>query len=255
MQVFISVEKARSAILETLSAQPDVQVDLDASMHQTLANDIISRESIPPFNNSGMDGYAVVSQDFSTLPVTLRVVDEIPAGAVSDVCVEPGTCAKIMTGAPVPAGADSVVPVEWVVDSSSEHVSFAKAPAAGSNIRKSGQDVQEGEIVITKGKTVTPPVIGMLATLGYAKVGVKVPPTVAVIATGDELISPSELLTPGKIRNSSGYALRSQVLDCGGQVLPPLLARDNKESIRKTVEHALSADVLVFAGGVSVGRL
>ena len=253
MQVFISVEEARSIILDTLSVQPAEEVELDGSMGRTLAADVISRESIPPFNNSGMDGYAVLSQDFGALPVTLKVIDEIPAGEVSDVLLGPGTCAKIMTGAPMPAGADSVAPVEWVVGEAGPEVSFERAPVVGTNVRKAGQDVQEGEIVIKKGNTVTPPVLGMLATLGYAHVDVVVPPTVAVIATGDELVAPAEPLSPGKIRNSSGYALRSQVIDCGGQALSPLLARDNKKSIQKTVEQALAADVLVFAGGVSVG--
>lgn len=253
MLEFITVEQARSIILDTLPERPSMQVDLDSSMHRTLATDIVSAESIPPFNNSGMDGYAVLSQDFESLPATLQVVGEIPAGSVSDVFVEPGTCTKIMTGAPMPAGADSVAPIEWVVKESPAQVSFGKAPVVGSNVRKAGQDVMKGDIVIQKGKTVTPPVIGMLATLGYANVDVMVPPTVAVIATGDELIPPGEPLTPGKIRNSSGYALRSQVLDCGGQVLPPLLARDTKKSIQETVEQGLEADMLVFAGGVSVG--
>ena len=253
MQVFISVEEARSLILDTISVQESTRVALDESLGRTLAVDIESKESIPPFNNSGMDGYAVVSEDFQSIPVTLEVLDEIPAGAVSEVVVKPGTCSKIMTGAPMPAGADSVAPVEWVIEDNKTHVSFGKAPVFGSNVRKAGQDVEAGEIVIRQGKTVTPPVVGMLATLGYATVDVVIPPTIAVIATGDELIAPGESLTPGKIRNSSGYALSSQVRACGGNVIPPLLARDNKESIRRTVEQALAADVLVFAGGVSVG--
>ena len=253
MHVFISVDEARACILDTVSEQSVTRVDLDASMGKTLATDIISRESIPPFNNSGMDGYAVISEDFSAGPVALKVLDEIPAGAVSDVLVEPGTCAKIMTGAPIPQGADSVVPIEWVIEENKTRVLFDRAPVLGSNVRKAGQDVMEGEIVIKKGKTVTPPVVGMLATLGYATVDVAVPPTVAVVATGDELVAPGEPLTPGKIRNSSGYALSSQVGASGGLALPPLLARDNKESIRRIVQQALAADIIVFAGGVSVG--
>ena len=253
MQVFISVEEARALIFDTLKEQPARSVALDASLGSTLAADIVSNESIPPFNNSGMDGYAVLSEDFASTPVKLRILGEIPAGTVSDVLVESGTCAKIMTGAPIPAGADSVAPIEWVEEENATHVSFNRAPVMGSNVRKAGQDVMEGEIVMRKGKTVTPPVVGMLATLGYAVVDVVVPPRVAVIATGDELIPPGEPLTPGKIRNSSGYALSSQVLSCGGDVLPPFLARDNKESIRETIEQALQADMLVFAGGVSVG--
>ena len=171
MQVFISVEEARSLILDTLSVHESTKVALEESMGMTLAVDIESKESIPPFNNSGMDGYAVLSEDFQSLPVTLDVLDEIPAGAVSEIVVKPGTCSKIMTGAPMPAGADSVAPVEWVIEDNKTHVSFGKAPVLGSNVRKAGQDVEAGEIVIKRGKTVTPPVVGMLATLGYATVG------------------------------------------------------------------------------------
>ena len=165
----------------------------------------------------------------------------------------PGTCLKIMTGAPFPEGADAVAPIEWVKEQNGEQVTFEKAPALGQHVRHAGRDVKVGEKIIDVGTVVTPPVIGMMATLGYAEADVRVPPLCAVVSTGDELIEPGETLTPGKIRNSSGSALRAQVISAGGVVLPPLLARDNRESIAGVIEQALEADVLIFAGGVSVG--
>ena len=253
MRVFIAVEEARKIILDAMESRPVVDLPIEGAAGYTLAEDIVSRDAIPPFPNSGMDGYAVISSDFGSLPATLRVVDEIPAGSVPSHVILPGTCAKIMTGAPVPAGADAVVPVEWVHNEAGSQVMFDRAAVSGANIRKAGQDVQVGESVIEAGKTVTPFVAGMLATVGYEQVRVYRPPLVAVVATGDELIEPGEPLTPGKIRNSSGVALRGQVQAAGGRAMQPLLARDNVESIRATIETALDSDILVFAGGVSVG--
>ena len=253
MHTFISVEEARQIIFSEIGTMPVVGCTIEEAWGHTLAEPIVSRDAIPPFPNSGMDGYAVIADDFNALPARLQVVDEIPAGSVSSTMIHAGTCAKIMTGAPVPAGATAVVPVEWVHETSDSHVVFNRAPQPGANIRKAGQDVAVGESVIAAGKTVTPFVSGMLATIGQAHVRVHRRPRVAVIATGDELIAADEPLTPGKIRNSSGIALRGQVRLAGAQPVQPLLARDNVQSIRETVEAALEADVLVFAGGVSVG--
>ena len=253
MQEFISVTEARAIIIREMGVQPVETVTLKKALGKTLAADVISKDYIPPFPNSGMDGYAVKSTDFEMLPVTLSIIEEIAAGSVPVNTIEPGTCSKIMTGAPVPSGADAVVPVEWVVEEKERSVMFDKVVSEGINVRLAGQDVQKGERVIQRGRIVTPPVIGMLATLGFPDVDVHIPPAVAIIATGDELIEPGEALTPGKIRNSSGAALRAQVQSAGGNAMGSLWARDEKGSIRETIDKALEADVLIFAGGVSVG--
>lgn len=253
MEVFIPVETARSIIFDAVSVQPATTLPIEKTLGSTLAIDIVSKDQIPPFANSAMDGFAVRADDFVGGVATLRILEHIPAGATPTQPVVAGTCMKIMTGAPFPEGADAVAPIEWVQDENDTRVVFNKAPAAGQHVRQAGQDVVIGEKIIDAGEVVTPPVIGMMATLGYAEAAVRVAPMCAVVSTGDELVEPGEALTPGKIRNSSGSALRAQVVNAGGKVLPPLLARDNRESIASVIEQALEADVLIFAGGVSVG--
>ncbi len=253
MEVFISVERALSMILDAVQSQPNTELGYEDALGYTLAEEIVSRDEIPSFENSAMDGYAVRSDDFETIPAILKVIGHIPAGAIPEAAVERGTCMKIMTGAPFPAGADAVAPIEWVTHEEGDHVSFGRAPTVRQHVRPAGQDVQLGEKVFAAGECITPPVVGMLATLGYDRVRVHVPPTCAIIATGDELIEPGAPLSPGKIRNSSGAALRAQVINAGATPMQPLLARDNLDSISSTIEKALEADVLIFAGGVSVG--
>ena len=253
MKTFVQVEEARAIILDAVKMNSEMEVDLDEALGFTLSRPIVSTDDIPPFPNSGMDGYAVRAEDFTSLPVRLAVVGEVPAGAVYDKEIERGTCVKIMTGAPVPDSAEAVVPVEWTRTRGADQIIIERAPQVGGNIRAAGQDVRAGERIFEPGRVVFPPVSGMLATLGYGRVMVRKPPRFAVVATGDELLEPGEPLQPGKIRNSSGTALRAQVLDAGGVVNEALHARDNKSSIRAVVEKAMKADALIFAGGVSVG--
>ena len=253
METFISVERARALIFENVPRCGEQVVPIDESLGYPLADDIISRDEIPPFASSAMDGFAVRTADIVRVPVCLRVEGEIPAGVPAERPVVTGACLRIMTGAPIPPGADAVVPVEWTRSERPDEVMIDRIPEPGQNIRPAGQDVQKGARVLESGWRITPPVIGMLATLGFGQVRVHIPPRVAVVATGDELVGPGEPLLAGKIRNSSGSALRAQAVDVGASVLPPLLARDNPESIREVVSRALDADVLIFAGGVSVG--
>ncbi|MEZ4700583.1 MAG: molybdopterin molybdotransferase MoeA [Rhodothermales bacterium] len=253
METLLTVENARSRILETVAAQPIDRVGLQDSLYLTLAEAVRSDDDIPPFANSAMDGYAVRSDDVAGGEAVLEVIDEIPAGSVSALTLRAGTCARIMTGAAVPAGADAIAQVEWTEALPDGRVRILRAPAAGMHVRPAGQDAKRGQRMIEAGELITPPAIGMLATLGYGTVAVRRPPRVAVIATGDELLDPAEPLSPGKIRNSSGYALAAQVVAAGGVPLAPLLARDHPDSIRAVIREALAADVLVFSGGVSVG--
>lgn len=253
MDVFIPVEKARSIIFNTVPRQPIIEVDFQLSLGMTLAADLISPDTIPPFDNSAMDGYAVCSADFANNSARLKVVGEIPAGTVWDKTVVRGTCVKIMTGAPFPAGADAVAPVEWVEMEDGDEVVFNRGPKKGQHVRLAGKDVKAGQLVLEAGEKITPPAIGMMATLGFSRVHVYKAPVVAIIATGDELVQPDEPLEPGKIRNSSSSALAAQVINAGGEVGKQLLARDNRESISRVLTEALEADLLIFAGGVSVG--
>ncbi len=253
MKEFISVVEARSIILGRMPSMPSERVAWTDAVGRTLAEAIRSRDDIPPFDNSAMDGYAVRSADLQSVPVSLPIIEDIPAGTFPQKTVEPGVCSRIMTGAPFPEGADAVVPVEWTEAGEGGRVRFNRAPEPGAHVRAAGQDVRNGERVFEPGQVVTPPMIGMLTTLGYPTVEVTRRPRVAVISTGDELVDPSEALGPGKIRDSNGPALAAQVVSAGGEALPPFRAADTPESIRAHVEAALEADVLLFSGGVSVG--
>ncbi len=254
MREFIAVEDARSIIMDAMQEQPVTTRPLDDAQGYTLAESVHSPEDIPRFDNSAMDGYAVRTADLGDLPVTLHLAGEIPAGTLPEDVVEPGTCAQIMTGAPVPEDADAIVPVEWTERAGDETVRINRAPEPGQYVRPAGKDVSEGERVAEAGRIITPPVIGMLAKVGMAEVPVRVPPTVAVVATGDELVDIDTMPGPGQIRNSNAPALAAQVRSAGGVCFAQLRARDNKEDIRRIVEQALAADVLVFSGGVSVGE-
>jgi len=253
MKEFISIVEARSIVLGMVSSLPTERIAWSNGLRRTLAQLIRSRDDIPPFANSAMDGYAVRASDLQVLPATLPVVEDIPAGTFPQQAVEPGTCARIMTGAPFPEGADAVAPVEWTQQGKDGTVQFNRAPAPGEHVRAAGQDVRDGEVVFEPGQVITPPVIGMLAMLGYPEVEVYQRPCVAVISTGDELVDASEALGPGKIRDSNGPALVAQVASAGAEALPPFRARDTLSSIRHIIEQALDADVLLFSGGVSVG--
>lgn len=253
MQTFISVDEARALVLQHLPPPRTERVALAEALGRTLAEPVVSREAIPPFASSAMDGFAVKAADLASVPVSLPVVAEIPAGQVADAPLQAGQCMRIMTGAPVPEGADAVVPVEWTEEPANGSVTIRRAPDAGQNVRPAGQDVAEGEAIVAQGAVVTPPVVGMLATLGYATVRVAVPPRVAVVSTGDELIDPDEELSPGRIRDSNAPALAAQVEASGGVPVYVLRARDTKASIRAVLDEAQDADVLVLSGGVSVG--
>ncbi len=253
MQTFIGTEEARTLILDAVSPMRSEAVNLTDALGRTLAEPLRSRDDIPPFDNSAMDGFAVRVADLKSLPAVLAVIEDIPAGAFPSKAVQPGTCARIMTGAPFPQGADAVVPVEWTEPVDGGDVRFLRAPSDGQFVRHAGRDVQKGTVVVGAGAVVTPPVVGMAATLGYAAVEVSVRPRVAVVATGDELVPPGADLQPGQIRDSNGPALAAQAHAAGAEVWPTFHAPDDEAVLRATIERALAADVLIFSGGVSVG--
>ncbi len=250
---FISIAEARQIILDHLLAQPVQRLPFRATLGYTLAESVVSQEAFPPFDNSAMDGFAVRIADLQTLPVILPVIEDIPAGKAPTQVVRPGTCARIMTGAPLPNGADAVAPVEWT-EPAGANVRFLQAPSLGRHIRRAGADVQPDETLAEAGTVITPPLIGILAMLGYAEVAVRQPPRVAVLATGDELVDATAPLGPGQIRNSNGPALAAQIHHAGGEAVYVGVARDHTTDIQRGLQEALAeADVLVISGGVSVG--
>ena len=264
----ISVRQAREIILKNiLPLKKSELIKIESALGRVCALEVRSKENIPPFDNSAMDGFAVRSEDLKgstrKSPKILEVVGSLAAGYTTGKTIRPGEAIRIMTGAPLPKGADSVVMVEDTqkvttsprhkVTSKKEYVRIFKEVKKGENVRYAGEDVEKGEVVIKKGSILKSGHIGMLASLGFGRVKVFRKPKVAILATGDELVQIKQKLTPGKIRNSNSYSLYAQVLKAGA--LPILLgiARDNKKAIEDKIRQGLSADVLIVCGGVSVG--
>jgi len=257
----ISVRQAREIILKNIfPVKENELIKIESALGRVCVSDLKSKENIPPFNNSAMDGFAVRAEDVKGSrgenPKILEVVGSLAAGYTTGKTIRPGEAIRIMTGAPLPKGADSVVMVEdteLVHSKKNEMVEILKAVKKGENVRYAGEDVEKGEVVIKKGSILKSGHIGMLASLGFGRVKVFRKPKVAILATGDELVQIKQKLTPGKIRNSNSYSLYAQVLKAGA--LPILLgiARDNKKAIEDKIRQGLSADVLIVCGGVSVG--
>ncbi len=254
----ISVEEALERILNEIQPLPIETIPLARTSGQVLAEDIIAGDDIPPFANSAMDGFALRSRDSQSqtgLPVRLRVTGNIAAGHMSDSVVENGTAMRIMTGAPVPAGADAVIQIELTRNDGPEstEVELLQPVVPGNNIRPAGEDMRSGQTILTRGTEIGPWEISILATLGHAFVPVTRQPRVAILATGDEIIDIDQLLTPGKIRNSNSYLLEAAVHRAGG--LPNRLdvARDTIESLREKFSQATQSDLIITSGGVSVG--
>jgi len=230
------------------------EVALDDSFRRVLAADILSPCALPPFDNSAMDGYAVRSADTSGgLPAVLSIAGEQPAGTARAVTFARGECVKIMTGAPVPRGADAVVPREDVEESGATIV-VSRPIKPGENVRGRGEDIVEGETALTGGAFLNSPCIGFLAALGVAKVSVRIRPSVGVLTTGTEIRDVSEPLGPGAIYDSNSHALRAQIASAGA-VLSYLgtTGDDLDGTVAKLREAAGTSRVILTTGGVSMG--
>jgi molybdopterin molybdotransferase len=263
----ISVEEALAYILKHFQPLEPERVTLLDALDRVLTEDIVSDINVPPFNNSAMDGYAVRAQDIAGAtkekPVTLRVIGDVAAGYVAERTVEPGTAMRIMTGAPLPRGADAVVRFEETSEGAEvkgagknrETVEILKAVKPGDNVRNAGEDIHRGEVVFPKGTVVRPAEIGVLASLGKKFVNVHRRPRVAILATGDELVDVDEPIAPGKIRNSNEYTNAAAVLRAGGIPIRLGIARDNITDLTAKIRAGLDADVDLFltSAGVSVG--
>jgi|SRR5437660_1142018 len=254
----ISVEEALERILAEIKPLAITQVPLSQSLGLVLAQDIIAQEDIPPFANSAMDGFALLSQDSKPgngAPARLHITGSVAAGYVADHAVEAGTTMRIMTGAPIPPGADTVIQVELTRPASpeSEWVEILQAVAPGNNIRPAGEDMRRGQTILVHGTEIRAWEIGILATLGWATVPVIRRPRVAILGTGDEVIDVDEPLQPGKIRNSNSYLLAAAVKQAGGEAHRLGVARDTVESLREKFSEAITYDLILTSGGVSVG--
>jgi molybdopterin molybdotransferase len=260
----IDVDDARARILAAFAPLPMVRVPLAAALGSVLAIDVIAGESVPAFPNAAMDGFAVRAKETFDAsperPVHLRVIGEAAAGYECVSTVTAGTAVRIMTGAPVPAGADAVVRFEETDERTGavrhgpgDTVAIMASAHRGENVRPIGEDVAAGETVLTAGTRVRPAEIGVLATLNRTQATVHRRPRVGILATGDEIVDAGQPLGPGQIRNSNAPMLAALVTRCGGEAVPLGTARDSEDDLRGRLAQADGLDLLLTTGGVSVG--
>ncbi len=269
IQNMISVEEALERILSYFDRlEPETQPITDA-LGQVLAEDIAADFDIPPLDNTAMDGYAVIAADTGgaseSNPVRLHVTGELAAGYVYEGEVSEGGAVRIMTGAPMPRGADSVVPFEETDEASTSsasggtapkqrtEVAIMKAAKPGANVRRAGEDVCTGELVMPKDATLNAAQIGVLASLGKAGVCVYRRPVVAILSTGDELLDVGEPIAPGKIYDSNAYSVASMVREAGGVPKRLGIASDTVEALTAKLREGFDADMLITSAGVSRG--
>jgi molybdopterin molybdotransferase len=249
----ISIAEALDLVLAAVPAPQVEQVALLEAFDRVLAEDLISPEDVPPFDNSAMDGFAVRSSDLEEGRRQFAVTVEIPAGKWVDQTVGAGQAARIMTGAPLPPGVDTVVPVEQT-SVQGDDLTVLAPPPAGDNVRRAGEDVCRGSALLSRGVRLGPAEIGLLASVGFAVLPVARRPRVAILATGSELVVPGQPIGRGQIRNSNSFTTQGQVLAAGGEPVPLGIARDDLDETRRLMAAALTADVAVTSGGVSVGE-
>lgn len=260
MRNMLSVEEALACVLRRIKPLPEELIPSDSALGRVTSRDVVAPHDIPPYANSAMDGFAVRAEDTARAspenPVRLRVMGEVTCGQFPGKEVLPGTAVRIATGAPLPAGANAVVRLEWTKEEEGVIVVTRPIPL-GQDVRPAGEDVAAGEVVIPQGTILRPQEIGMLFALGQKHVWVHRRPKVGILATGDELVEADEPLSPGKIRNVNSYSNAAQVIKYGG--IPVLLgiARDRKEEIAQKLCAGLEqgVDLLLISGGVSLGNL
>lgn len=246
----IGIEEAQRTILEYITPLETERVSIFNGLNRVTPEDHIAPWNIPAADNSAMDGFA-----FSHAALSgdrLRVTGFLPAGEVSLVPVPAGEAIKIMTGAPIPPGCDTVVPIEDV-EASGEWIRFTSTVKAGSHVRKRGEDIRSGNIIIPAGTLLRPQEIGMFSAMGTTALAVYRRARVAILATGDELLEPGSTPAPGKIINSNSYSLAAQVLDAGGEPVLLGIAPDALDATCDKIKGGLNTDMLVITGGVSVG--
>lgn len=252
----LSVDEARARILALVAPLGLERVALLAARGRALGEDVVATRALPPWDNSAMDGFAVRAADCPEPGRVLDVVATIAAGQAPAAPIGPGQAARIMTGAPMPPGADAVVMQEHTdhgAGAAAGRVRIDEPVPPGQHVRRRGEDVAPGDVVLRAGQTVGPGEIGLLAALGRAQLGVVRAPRVAVLSTGDELCDVDEQPGPGQIVNSNAYALGAQIAEAGAVPVLLPVARDRRTEIAARLGEALTLDAVVCSGGVSVG--
>lgn len=252
----ISVEQALAAILAQIKPLGTERVVISDSLDRVLAEDIIAPCNVPPFDNSAMDGYAVRHADIGGAcperPVKLKIASDLPAGYIAAAPLKPGEAIRIMTGAPVPEGTDTVIMQEDTTAEGSV-VTILQESKKGTNIRHAGEDIKNGALLFHSGTLLRPGHIGTLASIRRAVVSVYQRPRIAIVSTGDELVDIDQEITPGKIVTSNSYSLAALVRDCGALPMMLGIARDTKQALKERLSEGLHADIILSSGGVSVG--
>ena len=248
------LEDAQAFVIGSCPPAAPVDVDFDQALGLVLAADVVAGEQVPPFANSAVDGYAVRAADVAAAPVELPVVAEVAAGAATDRVLGPGEAIRIMTGAPIPDGADAVVMVEETERVGDGRVRIGRGVASGVAIRPAGDDVQPGDLLFTAGTVVTPAVVGVLASVNARIVAAYPRARVAVLSTGDELVEDGGPLRPGQIRESNRRMLAGLVREAGCEAVDFGIVADDETALESTLRRAADdCDAIVTSGGVSMG--
>lgn len=250
------LHEVRADVLAAMKPLESERVRLEGARGRILAEDVHAPQDVPPFPNSAMDGYAVQASDVTATPVRLRVLEDVAAGSVASRAVEGGCAIKIMTGAPMPPGADAVVKVELTRQPDPDTVEILESVPVGTAVRPAGGDFTSGELVLASGARLDPVELALLATAGAAAPLVSLRPRVAIMATGDEL-QPPEVgsLRPGQIRDSNRPLMRALVEESGGEVLDLGIVPDRESELIAALEQAArETDAIVTSGGVSMGE-
>jgi molybdopterin molybdotransferase len=256
----ISAKRALEIICSNIKTVDLEKVDIFSSLGRILAQNIKSKDNIPPFDNSAMDGFALNSRDTKGAslkrPIILKVIADIPAGERLKRRIRKMEAVRIMTGAELPLGSDCVIKVEDIEEINSQYIKISRCIKKGENVRYKGEDVKKEEQVLTKGMKIGPAQVGMLAALGIKKIKVYRRIKVGILSTGDELIELGRRLIKGKVRNSNSYSLYAAVLNSGSLPYNLGIVPDNKEKIKRKIKEAikLNLDILLISGGVSVGE-